>query len=207
MMGTSQDPTQDSGEEARSVTDPESFAVQFRRAYPRLRLIAVGIIGDATHAEDIVQDAAVIAWQKLDQFQPGSSFAAWLAEIVRRCSLNYARKTVKRGTIAADPSLLAQTSLAPDARNNTPIAADTGEVISNQTEFDDQVLAALGELTEQARCCLLLRTVQDLSYAEISELMQIPQGTAMSHVHRSKKILRRRLDQTFSDVAPATRKS
>ena len=54
-------------------------------------------------------------------------------------------------------------------------------------------LAALEELSEEARCCLLLRIVEDLAYSEIAQLLAIPEGTAMSHVHRAKATLRRRL--------------
>jgi RNA polymerase sigma-70 factor, ECF subfamily len=69
----------------------------------------------------------------------------------------------------------------------------SGELLSNQSAFDDEVLIALKRLNHDARCCLLLRTVQKLSYAEIAEVMQIPEGTAMSHVHRSKNEMRNRL--------------
>jgi RNA polymerase sigma-70 factor, ECF subfamily len=57
---------------------------------------------------------------------------------------------------------------------------------------------ALQRLSPDARCCLLLRTIQKLSYIEIAEIMQIPAGTAMSHVHRSKSELRNKLRSQFS---------
>ena len=63
-------------------------------------------------------------------------------------------------------------------------------------EFDDEVPRALNAMSDIARCCLLLQVVQNLSYAEISELMQIPPGTAMSHVHRGKTMLSERLQNT-----------
>ena len=52
---------------------------------------------------------------------------------------------------------------------------------------------------------MLLRTIQKLSYTEIAEIMQIPEGTAMSHVHRSKNELRNRLrPPALEQSAPAT---
>jgi DNA-directed RNA polymerase specialized sigma24 family protein len=50
---------------------------------------------------------------------------------------------------------------------------------------------------------LLLRTVEKLSYAEIAALMDMPEGTAMSHVHRSKMALRERLSRPSSPPGPA----
>jgi len=175
-------------------TDADQFVAQYQKAYPKLAMLAAAIIGDRSHAEDIVQEAAIIAIEKLDEFQPGTSHTAWLAEIVRRCSYNHRRKTQNRRTYASDPDSLAQVAKdRDDATDSSPIAPGSGELLGNQTAFDDQVLRALQTLSDEARCCLLLRTIQKLSYAEISELMQLPEGTAMSHVHRSKATLRRLL--------------
>lgn len=59
-----------------------------------------------------------------------------------------------------------------------------------QQSFDDSVQAALQQIAPKPRSCLLLRTVEGMSYREISELMEIPEGTAMNMVHRTKKKLR-----------------
>lgn len=179
---------------SQGALDPEDFAAQYDKAYSRLHLIALSIIGDATHAHDLVQEAAVIALQKADKYIPGASYVAWLAEIVRRSSLNYVRKVRGRRTMATDPEILAESRAcdqAPEAK--LPVSPETGELTESQIDFDDETLKALYEITPDARCCLLLRVVHNMSYVEIAELMQIPEGTAMSHVHRSRKQLRRRL--------------
>jgi RNA polymerase sigma-70 factor (ECF subfamily) len=55
---------------------------------------------------------------------------------------------------------------------------------------------ALHSLGETARCCLLLRTIEQMPYAQIAQLLEIPEGTAMSHVHRSRMTLRGQLADT-----------
>ena len=176
------------------ATDPQWFAAQFRAAYPRLALVAAGVLGDRQTAEDIVQEAAIIAFEKAGDFTPGTNFAAWLAEIVRRCALNERRKTQHRKTYAADPVRLAQIDDRSATRQQrSPIARATGRILDDQAAFDDELVGALNQLSDDARCCLLLRTVEKLSYAEIAELMKMPEGTAMSHVHRSRATLRRLL--------------
>lgn len=169
------------------------FIAQYRQAYPRLTTIAAAIAGDSIQAEDIVQEAAIIALEKLDEFQPGTNLVAWLAEIVRRCALNYRRKTQNRKTYAADPASLVQLAHSPATGLALPIAGQTGDLLAEQSDFDDEMMIALGRLSHDARSCLLLRTIHKLSYTEIAEIMQIPEGTAMSHVHRSKNELRNRL--------------
>ena len=200
-MADSRDKAPDTGQGSPSAMDPDLFAAQYRQAYPRLHLVAAGIIGDRTHAHDIVQEAALIALERSNRFIAGSSYVAWLSEIVRRCSLNYASKVRGRRTAPADPELLAQTAESDAAGQVTwPISVETGELIESQMEFDDETLHALNGIGADARCCLLLRVVQSLSYAEISELMQIPEGTAMSYVHRSKRQIRRILEQRAANA-------
>jgi RNA polymerase sigma-70 factor (ECF subfamily) len=187
--------------ESPSAMDPEGFAAQYSQAYPRLHLIAMGIIGDRTYAHDVVQDAAVIALEKSSSFIAGSNFVAWLSEIVRRCSLNYASKIRGRRTTAVDPDVFAQfASSQPSRQAAWSDRSGTGELVDFQTDFDDATWHALKKIPTDARCCLLLRVVQNLSYAEISELMEIPEGTAMSHVYRSKKQLRQSLQQRATEA-------
>ena len=79
--------------------------------------------------------------------------------------------------------------------HESPIDRATGELKPLQNSFDDRVQTALEGIAPKARSCLLLRTVEGLSYKEISKLMDIPEGTAMNLVHRSKKKLRELLSQ------------
>ncbi|MCC6493741.1 MAG: RNA polymerase sigma factor [Pirellulales bacterium] len=187
------------------LADPRSFAAHYRAAYSRLALVAAGMIGDRTAAEDVVQDAAIIAFQRAAQFTPGTNFAAWMAEIVRRCALNYRRKAKHRKTYPADPALLSQVEhQGAGGESWRSIASLSGDMLEDQGQFDDELIRALKQLSPEARCCLLLRTVERLSYAEIAALMHMPEGTAMSHVHRSRTALRRALSREPAAHLPAS---
>ena len=184
----------EAGQGSQCAMNPEVFAAQYRMVYSRLHIVATGIIGDRTQAHDIVQEAAIIALEKSDRFIEGSSFLAWLSEIVRRCSLNYLRKIKGRKTAATDPELLAQTAIASGTSSTAwSVHGVAGVLAEDQTAFDDEMMHALLSLSAEARCCLLLRVVLSLPYAEISEIMGMPENTAMSHVHRSKRQMRNSL--------------
>ena len=71
---------------------------------------------------------------------------------------------------------------------------EAGELLQDQEAFDDQVLHGLRGLGPDQRAALLLRTVLGLGYREIAGALEIPEGTAMSHVHRAREALRRRLE-------------
>ena len=180
--------------------DPEAFAALFVGSHNRFWLVAAAITGDRSHADDVVQEAALIALGKLDQFVKGTSFKAWMSEIVRLTALNFARKVRNRDTTPTDPVAIDRShpSSAIVRRDEHFTWQSAGALKEYQVDFDDDVIGALHQVSEAARACLLLRVVEDLSYAEISEILDIPEGTAMSHVHRTKRVLREQLENRYT---------
>lgn len=184
------------------MLDVESFAARLAEAYQRLWLIAAAITGDRTEADDIVQEAALVAMRKLREFREGSNFSAWMAQIVRLTALNHVRKFHRQSTLPTDPLTLDRGAAHTTASNDSTAQAvgRDGRLAPLQGDFDDEVLAALTDVNDVARACLLLRSVQQLSYDEIAATLQIPAGTAMSHVHRAREQLRARLKHHCSST-------
>jgi RNA polymerase sigma-70 factor (ECF subfamily) len=123
-----------------------------------------------------------------------------MSQIVRLTALNHLRKTNRQSTLPTDPVTLDRvSSLSPtNRRDSDATVGQDGHLAYLQTDFDDDVLGALHSISDLGRACLLLRIVEQLSYAEIAETLQIPQGTAMSHVHRGREQLRQRLHGRYS---------
>ena len=124
---------------------------------------------------------------KLDSFRPGTSFAAWMGQYVRYVALNHLRRTQRRRR-------------ALDAQGDR--LAPTPPGAPRETLFDRNVARALGQLSEAQRTCLLLKTVVELEYAEIATLLEIPAGTAMSHVSRARAKMRRLLQAQPQEALP-----
>lgn len=186
-MGDPEPRLRDGAPGVGSALTPDAFALRLQEHRCLLWAIAAGVTGDRDAADDLVQESAAIALNKLNEFDASTSFGAWMSQIVRYTALNHARLTRRRATRpSADPGSGLD---APRPRGLAPITP-RGEVLADQGEFDDRVVAALGELDPSARACLLLRTVADLSYKEIALAMDVPEGTAMSHVFRARKRLR-----------------
>jgi RNA polymerase sigma-70 factor (ECF subfamily) len=177
-------------------TLPIEFARNFSGAYRTLWTIAAGIVNDPFIAEDVVQEAAVTALGKLAEFEPNTNFTAWMAKIVRYIALNQSRRT-KRQPTNLDPGAMDDSlaSRASDLAHKPPLVGPHGELDLSRAPFDDRVMHALNSVSEIARACLLLRTIQNLSYDEIAKALEIPPGTAMSHVHRTRIVLRERLSE------------
>ncbi len=167
---------------------PAEFSSRLVAVSRTLWLIAASVLGRREGAEDVVQESAVIGLQKIGEFQPETNFAAWMGGIVRNVARNAARKSHRRHTTSADPVTM---------DNSTPTPASARSTVSafefDAAPFDRDVVAALNELEEVPRACLLLRTVRQMSYREIAAVLAIPEGTAMSHVHRARHAMRKRL--------------
>lgn len=182
---------------------PEQFGAQFEACWRILWCAAVAVVRDRSLAQDVVQQAAVVGLEHLSDFDARTSFVSWMVRIVKNIALNESRKHTRRRTHPTEVATL-------DARSGSAATAgpaasgavidSRGGVMAGQPEFDDQVVRALDGLDDTARGCLLLRVVLSLSYREIALAMNVPEGTAASHVHRARKAMRDALRDRFTAV-------
>ncbi len=111
-----------------------------------------------------------------------------MGQYVRYLALNQRRKSHRR-------------QRALDADGSSLIPQPPAPPQDPQALFDRNVARALSSLSESQRTCLLLKTVVELEYGEIAELLEIPSGTAMSHVSRARAKMRSLLEPE-SDTNP-----
>ena len=184
-----------------SVLAPDELASGFMAASRTLWCVAAAVLGRREGADDVLQDAVMIALEKRTSFDRDTNLVAWLAKIVRYVALNHARRRQRSPIDATDPHVLAANT-APEMTTASPADAVTsrGTLHDDQPAFDDRTARALATLAEDQRACLLLRVTLDLPYREIGRILDLPEGTAMSHVHRARAALRSVL--TASPDAP-----
>ncbi len=179
--------------EERCLT-PSQFAELFQESWRTLWCVTAAVLGGRDEVEDVLQEAALIAIGKLGDFDSQTNFTAWMAQIVRYTALNTARRRARRrAVVSIHDDLLEQPAGSEHRGNGSSLASGKGDLRAYEEDFDDHLLGALRLLDQTPRACLLLRTVEGLSYREISDVLEIPEGTAMSHVHRARQALRERL--------------
>lgn len=189
-------------QKARS-TPAREYVVDCGAEHNRMKYIAAGVIGKMADAEDVVQQAYSIAIEKNQSFDTREQFLGWLAGIVKYCALNVRRKRTRRKTSSVDPTEIQNFVVDSKVTENTS-KIDGRDLETLKDSFDDDVMRALENISEDARTCMLLRSVENLSYKEIAGLMKIPEGTAMSMVHRARTSLRRDLaSHDFARTADA----
>lgn len=157
-------------------------------------------------AEDVVQEAVLLALRGFGGFQPGTNFKAWFLRILTNVFYARGRRAgAAGGTVSLDdvPPLYLYTKTAAagwHAQDSNPAATFLRKV---ETE---QVAAALRALPPEYRTVATLYFVDDLSYQEIATTLDCPIGTVRSRLHRARRLLQRALwtlavDNGLVDVA------
>jgi RNA polymerase sigma-70 factor (ECF subfamily) len=171
---------------------PEAFGELVRRYQDRLFHSVVRVTGCPVEAEDVVQDAFVQAYTKLDRFKGESQFFTWLYRIAFNTSVSRHRK--KKPTVSIDKQREAIGDNLPDGQPPVEAALERDEQVR-------QLEAALLELPEDQRTILVLRELEDQSYDEIAAILDLPAGTVRSRLHRARKqlheLLKTRHEQFF----------
>ena len=143
-------------------------------------------------AEDLVQETMLRAYRAFESFEPGTNLKAWLFRILTNAYINtYRKKQREPQKVSADE--IGDFDLYQELKSSDPQFQETPESIVLDSLVDSDILEAIEELPEQFRLAVMLSDVEDFSYAEMAEIMDVPMGTVMSRLHRGRKALQKRL--------------
>lgn len=140
--------------------------------------ICLRISNHETEAEDILQEAFVAAFRKINEFRNDSTFGAWLKRIVVNTAINYVRKR--------------RMELVPmeNARGLEDESDKDKHKIEEETYQIEQVKAAIRKLPDGFRVVLSLYLLEGYDHAEIAEVLGISESTSKSQYNRAKTKLR-----------------
>ena len=148
-------------------------------------------------AEDLVQDTYLKAFRSSAQFQRGTNLKAWMFTILHNTFRNMVRHD-GRNPVDVDSEYVEQAP-ASVAGDHSP------EELLTRATLDADLQAALDALPETFRQAVWLRDVEELTYAEIADVLGIPIGTVMSRISRGRRALYDRLRSTRLGEASAER--
>ena len=157
---------------------------------------ALQLVRNQADAQDVAQDSLIRFFSSLDRFDEQRPVLPWLFRIVRNRVVDLGRRESLRRGASLDTG-----SARGDAIDPVDLKADPHRD-SERRDLQRRIWTSLGELQEAHRDILVLRDYQDLSYRQIAEVLEIPQGTVMSRLHAARKRLRARLLEsgwTFGD--------
>jgi RNA polymerase sigma-70 factor (ECF subfamily) len=177
-----------------AALDGESaaFGQLVTRYQDRLYNSLVHVVGSADIACDVVQDAFVQAYVKLETFQRASAFYTWLYRIA--FNLAVSRRRRDRPSVSVEH--------ARDVLGHEPV--DRGPPPSARLEREEracQLRSALAALSEEHRAILVLREVDGFAYEQLSQILDLPIGTIRSRLYRARLQLRDQLKGVFQEDA------
>lgn len=169
--------------------DDEGFAAEALEHLNSLYGTALRLTRDADAAQDLVQDTFLKAFRAADRFAPGSNLKAWLYTILHNTWRNR-RRDRARSRLDFDSDVVDQA--AEGTGMVSPFAASPEDTLLAGV-MDDELRSALEALPEAFREAVWMRDVEELSYQEIADALEVPIGTVMSRISRGRKQLYARL--------------
>ena len=152
------------------------------------------MIRNSDFADDLVQDIFLKAFKSLKNYKNDYAFSTWLYRIATNHTIDYLRKKkLETLSIHADDS---------DDTHATIQLADEDSFTDEpmiRRERKNKVHEAIGQLPEKYREVILKRHIQEKSYQEIAEEMDIPLGTVKAHIFRARELLYKYMKDTIQD--------
>ena len=154
--------------------DYGAYEQLYRKHVGRVFALCVRLCKDRDMAEDLAQEAFILAWRKLGSFRGDSAFGSWLYRIATNTTLSYLRKQKPF-----------QHSLDIDEIDEEVMPQDVGEQIGLEV--------AIGKLPDGARAVFVLYSLEGYTHDEIAGMLNIAQGSSKAQLHRARQLLRAHL--------------
>lgn len=161
--------------------DSALFELVMRRHNPRLFRIVRTMLRNDAEAEDALQEAYVSAYFKLHQFRGPAGFAGWLRRIATNEALMRRRSSISKSWI--------QPAMDSDEDKRPP--AQSPEEQLHELQMTQLLQRAVEELPDVYRDAFVLREIEQLSVAEVAQLLNVEAATVKTRVHRARRMMQR----------------
>jgi RNA polymerase sigma-70 factor (ECF subfamily) len=145
------------------------------------------------HADalDLTQSAFLRALEALPRFRARATFYTWLYRIAVNLTLSHRRARSRKPALSLHRAEDDGPSFEP------PAASESSDPVRQvgQAELQRQLERALEQLDEEFRVAVVLRDIEELDYATIAEILEVPVGTVKSRIHRGRMMLREWLEE------------
>ena len=158
--------------------DAGAFEKLYRASVDRVYGLCLRMTGNASEAEDCVQEAFIQAWNKLDKFRGDAAFGTWMHRVAVNVVLGRMRKSKRE-----QDRIRAVSDIAPA----TETIADDGELRDLEQ--------AINELPSGARHVFVLHAVYGYSHGETGDMLGIAEGTSKAQLNRARRLLAQQLDR------------
>ncbi|MBR2869014.1 MAG: RNA polymerase sigma factor [Clostridia bacterium] len=165
----------------------EAFEDLYRLTSPKAYFVALQILKNEQDAEDILQETYIKVLEKIGEIDPSQSFMGWLYRVVSNKSKNLLKKR----------NVLAFESYEDETFEEIP---DDGTEFSPEENLDQgetcrEVMAAIDELSDEKRVCIIMKYFGEMTVSEIAESLEVPESTVKNRLYSARKDLKTKFEK------------
>jgi|TARA_Y100000992_G_scaffold194854_1_gene132465 RNA polymerase sigma-70 factor (ECF subfamily) len=160
--------------------DERAYVELVNRYKDKLLNFVFQFLGDIEQAEDVVQDTMLRLYEKKHYYKEIAKFSTWIYTIARNLANTELRKRKRRKT-----TYLSQMSKEERQYEIPAVQDDVDQSLHNEF-INDRIQSAINNLPEHFKLVIILRDIQELSYDDISNIVEVPLGTIKSRINRAR---------------------
>lgn len=155
--------------------------------------LAFSLTKSEADAQDVVQEAFINIYRKLDTFAGDAQLSSWMYRIVVNAALMRLRKTRRRAEVSVD-DVSDPAHFEPSVPGEPAGWRVRGDEAAENRELRDQILAAIDQLDPKYQAAFLLREIEGLSLDEIAAVLDLSTGAVKTRLHRARLFLQAALE-------------
>ncbi|MFH0822286.1 MAG: sigma-70 family RNA polymerase sigma factor [Pseudomonadota bacterium] len=175
----------------------DAFNALVEKYQRRIYNLAYRFVGDPEEANDLAQEIFTAAYENLKKFRGDSKFSTWLFQIGANRGKNRFKYLKRRGHFINRGS----SNLEDDAEVQPRELPDDGlnpETLLAGRQIQKIVQDAINELDPDHKEIVILRDIEGFSYDEIAKMLNLPEGTTKSRLHRARMVVKEKLEKALS---------
>jgi RNA polymerase sigma-70 factor, ECF subfamily len=175
----------------------EAFDVLVEKYYKKIYNLAYRFVGDTEEASDLAQEIFTAAYKNLKKFRGDAKFSTWLFQIATNRGKNRFKYLKRRGYFANKGH-----NDEDDERDSLPRAipdySTNPETMLAGKQIQKIVQDAIDDLDPDHKEIVILRDIEGFSYDEIAQMLNLPEGTTKSRLHRARMVVKEKLKKALS---------
>lgn len=180
--------------------DQEAFAQLVQQYEKPVYNLCLRMAGNSDDAQDLAQEAFLKAWRGLRFYKFEATFSTWLYRLTSNVCIDFLRQQKRRPTTSLTVGDEEDESAELEIQDQTPLPEE--QVVHR--EQHKAITEAMNKLDEEFRMLLTLRVMEERSYEQIAEIMDLKVGTVKSRISRAREKLRRILAETGNNFGCET---
>ena len=175
--------------------DSKAFEILIETHFKKIYNIAYRIAGNPDDASDMTQEVMIKLFRNINSFGGNSKFSTWVYRVATNTCLDELKKLRRHSTYSINSEInTGDGEFLYEAEDTSP----TPDLEVERSELADMVAKAITALNPEHRAIITLRDIQEFSYEEIANILNISEGTVKSRISRARMQLKKILERDFN---------